>query len=48
MIASPMNWQAGFLNVLPAVKTHALIQFRHLPLERREDAIAEGKTIVLQ
>ena len=36
------NWQAGFLQVLPAVQTHAAIQFRHLPLERREDAVQEA------
>ncbi|MGA2496825.1 MAG: hypothetical protein ABSH20_03745 [Tepidisphaeraceae bacterium] len=36
------GWQAGFLNVLPAVETHARIQFRHLPLEQREDLIQEA------
>lgn len=36
------GWQAGFLAVLPAVEIHAKIQFRHLPLERREDAIQEA------
>lgn len=36
------GWQAGFLNLLPAVQTHAQIQFRHLPLEQREDAIQEA------
>ena len=35
------GWQAGFLNVLPAVQTHAQIQFRNLPLEQREDLIQE-------
>jgi hypothetical protein len=35
------DWQAGFLSVLPAIKTHARIQFRKLPAERREEAIAE-------
>jgi hypothetical protein len=45
MSATPQlsdGWQSGFLQVLPAVKTHAKIQFRRLPLERREDAIAEA------
>jgi hypothetical protein len=36
------NWQAGFLNVLPAVQTHAQIQFRRLPAEKREQAIQEA------
>ena len=36
------GWQSGFLQVLPAVQTHAKIQFRHLPLEQREDAIQEA------
>jgi hypothetical protein len=41
-VQSPAGWQSGFLAVLPAVKTHAKIQFRHLPLEHREDAIQEA------
>ncbi len=36
------NWQAGFLNFLPAVQTHARIRFRRLPVEQREDAIQEA------
>src|SRR5665213_3453085 len=36
------GWQAGFLNILPAVRTHAKIQFRKLPAERREDAVQEA------
>jgi len=41
--AIPMaNWQAGFMKILPAVQTHAKIQFRRLPAERREDAIQEA------
>jgi hypothetical protein len=35
------GWQAGFLQLLPAVRTHAKIQFRHLPVIQREEAIAE-------
>jgi len=36
------NWQTGFLNVMPAVQTHARIQFRHLPSVHREEAIQEA------
>lgn len=36
------GWQAGFLQVLPAVKTHAQIQFRRLRPCQREDAIQEA------
>jgi hypothetical protein len=36
------GWQAGFLQVLPAVQTHAQIQFRRLPLVHREEAIQEA------
>ena len=35
------GWQAGFLALLPIVQTHAKIQFRRLPAERREEAIQE-------
>lgn len=35
------NWQAGFLAILPAVWTHARIQFRRLPAEKKEEAIQE-------
>ena len=39
---SSSGWQAGFLQVLPAVQTHAQIKFRALPAERREEAIQEA------
>ena len=35
-------WQTGFLAVLPSVRTHAQIQFRQWPRERREDAVQEA------
>ena len=35
------GWQAGFLSVLPAIRTHAKIRFRKLPAEKREEAIQE-------
>jgi hypothetical protein len=35
------QWQEGFLQVLPAVLTHAKIQFRRLGAQRREEAIQE-------
>src|ERR1019366_7781046 len=35
------DWQTGFLNVLPAVHKHAMIQFRKLPAAQREEAIQE-------
>jgi len=38
----PSDWQAGFLAVLPAVQTHAQIQFRRLPAARREEAVQEA------
>lgn len=38
----PSGWQAGFLAVLPAVRTHAQIQFRQLPAHRREEAVQEA------
>jgi hypothetical protein len=42
MSAVPSNgWQSGFLQVLPAIKTHAQISFRYLPPEKREDLIQE-------
>ena len=34
-------WQEGFLKVLPAIQTHAQIQFRRLNADRREEAIQE-------
>jgi hypothetical protein len=36
------GWQAGFLAVLPSIRTHAEIQFRRLPPERREDSVQEA------
>jgi hypothetical protein len=36
------DWQKGFLAVLPAVETHAKIQFRRLPREQRENAVQEA------
>jgi hypothetical protein len=39
---STPGWQAGFLSVLPAVETHARIQFRRLPAHSREEAIQEA------
>jgi hypothetical protein len=36
------GWQAGFLAVMPAIETHAKIQFRRLPLEQREELIQES------
>lgn len=39
---SAAGWQAGFLAVLPAVKTHARIQFRRLAAARREEAVQEA------
>ena len=38
----PPDWQAGFLQVLPAVQTHAQIQFRQLPAVHREEAVQEA------
>jgi len=39
---STSNWQAGFLNILPAIQTNAQIQFRRLPIEQRQEAIQEA------
>src|ERR1017187_5045724 len=41
-VSSSVDWQSGFLTVLPAVETHAKIQFRKLRPEQREDAIQEA------
>jgi hypothetical protein len=35
------QWQQSFLEVLPAIQTHAKIQFRRLGAQRREEAIQE-------
>ena len=36
-----LSWQQSFLEVLPAIQTHAKIQFRRLGAQRREEAIQE-------
>src|SRR5450755_4700173 len=36
-----LSWQESFLQVLPAVQTHAKIQFRRLSTQKREEAIQE-------
>jgi len=36
------DWQAGFLNVLRAVQSHARFRFRSLGAEQREDAVQEA------
>ena len=40
-VSQASRWQEGFLQVLPAVQTHAQIQFRRLTADRREEAIQE-------
>lgn len=40
-IPQTSGWQAGFMNLLPAVETHARIKFRKLRAEQREEAIQE-------
>jgi len=42
MSASISNWQAGFLNILPAIQNNAQIQFRRLPAEQRQEAVQEA------
>jgi len=39
---SAVPWQSRFLNVLPAVQTHAAIRFRHLRPQCRQEAIEEA------
>ena len=41
-VPQPQTWQAGFLAILPVVRTHARIQFRKLRPQRREEAIQEA------
>ena len=36
------NWQEGFLQVLPTVRSHARIQFRSLPGYKKEEAVQEA------
>ena len=38
---SPPAWHAGFLAMMPIIKTHARIAFRHLDAEAREEATQE-------
>lgn len=40
-LATSRRWQSNFLVVLPAVETHASIQFRRLKPEARAEAMAE-------
>jgi hypothetical protein len=40
-IPQTVGWQAGFMNILPCVQTHAKIRFRKLPAEKRDEAIQE-------
>jgi hypothetical protein len=43
MSAIPQDgWQAGFLQLLPTVETHARIRFRRLPKVHREEKIQEA------
>jgi hypothetical protein len=42
MSTATSDWQLGFLQILPAVQTHAKIRFRQLPAERREEAVEEA------
>ncbi|HWE93755.1 MAG TPA: hypothetical protein VG269_07240 [Tepidisphaeraceae bacterium] len=41
-VTSPAAWQVGCLSILPAIETHAKMEFRRLPAGRREDAIQEA------
>ena len=38
---STTAWHDGFLEMLPSIRRHAYIAFRHLDDEAREDAVAE-------
>jgi hypothetical protein len=42
--STPVAWQAGFVSILPAVQTHARLQFRMLKAERRDEAVQEAIT----
>ena len=35
-------WHELFLRMLPAIRQHARISFRHLPSERRDDCVEEA------
>src|SRR5579862_2340947 len=39
---APSGWQAGFLQVMPAIQTNAAIQFRRLHAEQRAEATQEA------
>lgn len=39
--SSAAAWHAGFLAMLPAIRTHAQIAFRHLDPEARQEAVQE-------
>src|SRR3954468_10956128 len=41
-LTSQSAWQTGFLQMLPAVQTHAQIQFRRLPAPHRDEAVQEA------
>ena len=43
-LSAANTWQTGFLQLLPAVQTHARIQFRRLPVVHREEAVQEAIT----
>lgn len=36
------EWHKRFLELLPSIRQHARISFRHLPAERREDCVEEA------
>jgi hypothetical protein len=38
---SPAAWHAAFLTMLPTIRTHAKIAFRHLDPESREEAVQD-------
>ena len=38
--ATPV-WHTGFLDMLPAIVTHARVHFRYLHSEAREEAVSE-------
>ena len=41
-LATSRRWQTNFLKVLPAVKEHAAVSFRHLSPEAKAEATAEA------
>jgi len=40
--SAAVAWHAGFLAMLPAIRTHARIAFRHLAPEARQEAVQEA------